>query len=136
MAERMKVAGRKSRIRRILKSAAVAEKGQLACIDTTDGALVAAAVATTLNAIGYFTESFTGNGTRVTEVQLFAELELEKLPASATGAPVDADITKVVYIRNDGVSTTSTGSSVLGRLWQVDSDGVWVQTVMAGGAAS
>jgi hypothetical protein len=139
MAERKKIVACWSRFRRILKSGAVAEKGQIACIDTADGALVATSVATTLVPIGYFTDSFTGDGVKVMEVQLFAEITVQKLPASGTGAPVDADVGKVVYVHAaSAVSTTSTGASVAGRLWGVDSaDGLcWVQMILNGGAAS
>jgi len=139
MAERKKIVACWSRFRRVLKSAAVAEKGQIACLDTADGALVPAGVATTLVPIGYFTDSFTGDGVKVMEVQLFAEVTVQKLTASATGTPTDADAGKVVYLRTTPeVSTTSTGSSVAGRLWGVDSaDGLcWVQMFLNGGAAS
>jgi hypothetical protein len=137
VAERKKVVKTISRFRRALKLAAVAEKGQVACIDTADGALVATSVATTLVPIGYFTESFTGDGTRVTEVELFDEVTLHKLPKSASGAPVNADVIKVVYVHAaSAVSVTSTGASVAGRLWQVDTDGAWVQMFLNGGAAS
>lgn len=137
MAERKKIVACWSRFRRVLKPAAVAEKGQLACIDTADGALVPSSVATTLVPVGYFTDSFTGDGVKVMEVQLFAEVTLQKLAASGTGTPVDADVGKVVYLRaTPEVSTTSTGSSVAGRLWGVESDGCWVQMFLNGGAAS
>lgn len=137
MAERKLNTGRWSRFRRILKTAIVAEKGQIACLDTADGSLVSAVVSTTQIPIGYFEESFTGDGVRVMPVKLFAEIDVQCLTASATGAPVDADVGKIVYMRTSPeVSTTATSSSVAGRLWGVDSQGCWVQMFGNGAAVS
>jgi hypothetical protein len=138
MAERKKVEARWSRIKRVLKTSAVAEKGQLACLDTGDsGLVVPAAVSTTLIPIGYFEESFTGDGSRRISIKLFTEIDVHLFTASATGAPLDADVGKVVYLRaTPEVSTTATSSSVAGRLWAVTTEGCWVQPLTAGGAAS
>lgn len=138
MAERKVDCMRISRIRRALKLASVAEKGQIACIDTADGALVASSVVATLVPIGYFEESFTGDGTRVCSVRLFEEITVQCLTASATGAPVNADMLKVVYVRTSPeVSTTATSSSVAGRFWGLTSNGLcMVQMFINGGAVS
>jgi len=137
MAERKVTSGRWSRIQRILKNAVVAEKGQIACIDTADGSLTVAAVSTTLIPIGWFEQSFTGDGVKVMSVKLFAEIEVQCMVASATGAPVDADVGKICYLRaTPEVSTTATSSSVAGRIWKVDTQGVWVQMFGNGAAVS
>lgn len=136
MAERKKRTARWSRLKRILKTAIVAEKGQLACFDTADGALVAAIQLATVVPIGYFEESFTGNGTLVASVTLFSEIDVQYLPLSATTPPTDADVGKVVYLRADGVTTTATTAGVVGRVWGADSGGAWVQSIISGGAVS
>ncbi len=129
MAERIIKQARWSRIKRILKNAAVAEKGQNACIDTSDGALVPASVATTLNPIGVFEESFTGDGVRLMSVRLFAEIDLTMFANAAVGPVTDADVTKNCYLHSAAaeVSMTATGKSVAGRVWGVETAGVWVQ---------
>jgi hypothetical protein len=137
MAERKVTSGRWSRIQRILKNAVVAEKGQIACIDTADGSLTVAAVSTTLVPIGFFEQSFTGDGVKVMSVKLFAEIDVQLFTASATGTPVDADVGKICYLRaTPEVSTTATSSSVAGRIWGVTTAGVWVQMFGNGAAVS
>lgn len=136
MAERITKRARWSRIKRALKSAAVAEKGQVACIDLADGALVPGSVATTLFPIGTFDESFTGDGTRLCSVTLFAEIELILLANQATGAVDDGDMCALCYIHSASseVSMTATGKSLAGRVWGLESTtGVWVQPMPAMG---
>lgn len=52
--------------------------------------------------------------------------------ANDTGdALAQADVGAEVYVTDDQtVSKTATGKSVAGKLYQVDSDGVWVKTVL------
>lgn len=138
MAERKKRTGRISRIKVALVAAGVAEKGQVACIDSVDGKAKVAAVSATLVPIGYFEESFTGDGTRLIAIELFEEITVHYLTASGTGTPVAADLLKVVYLRTSPeVSTTSAGSSVAGRFWGFSSDGLcMVQMFTSGGVVS
>lgn len=127
MAERKTRTARWSRIERALKLAAVAEKGNVAAIDLADGALVAAGLGATLLPIGYFEDSFTGDGVRKIKVRLFAEIDLA-LFGNAAASVADDDVGNVCYLASTWeVSMTSTGAAVAGRVWGVGADGVWVQ---------
>jgi hypothetical protein len=131
MAERKISTKRMSRIKRALKNAEVAQKGNIAAIDTSDGSLVVAGVSTTHFPIGYFEETLTGDGTTQIKVHLFKEIEVFLWGASGTGTPVDADITKICYLGSSfEVSTVSTGKSIAGRIWEVATEGVWVQMLV------
>lgn len=115
---------------RPLKNAVAAVNGEIACIDTADGALVPVSTATTLVPIGYFCESFTGDGTRVMRVRLFRDVELHRFDNDATGTDgvEDADLMKVCYLK-DGrtVTEVATGRSVAGRVWAADASYVLVE---------
>ncbi len=107
---------------RILKSADVAEEGNLACLDTADGTLRAVATATTLIPIGVFDEgqNLTGNGTLTARVRLFQEIRCYRFPNDATNPVLNAHVGQLCYIKNDGtVSILATGRSVAGRVWDV-----------------
>ncbi len=109
---------------RPLKSADVAEEGNLACLDTADGSLRAAVTATTLIPIGVFDQgvNFTGNGTTVARVKLFNEVRCIRVPNDATNPVLNAHVGSLCYIKNDGtVSILATGRSVAGRVWDVSS---------------
>lgn len=129
MAERLTRQARWSRFKRILKNATVAEKGQLACLDTADGALVPASVATTLRPIGTFEESFTGDGVKIATVKLFYEVELALFANASVGPVADANVGANCYIHSASaeVSMTATGKSIAGRVWGVITAGVWVE---------
>lgn len=128
MAERKTRTGRWSRIERALKSGAVAEKGNIAALDKTDGQLVVAALGTTLEPIGFFEDSFTGDGVRKAKVRLFAEIDVVLLGNAAAGIVADDDVGSLCYLASSWeVSMTATGASVAGRVWGVESTGVWVQ---------
>lgn len=129
MAERLTTSARWSRINRKLKSGEVAEKGNFACIDSaSSGLLVAGSVATTLDCIGYFEDSFTGDGTKTINVRLWKEIDVQLLDNAASGTLADTDFGALVYIASTHeVTKTATGASVAGRCWGVTTQGVWVE---------
>ena len=135
MAERLIRTQTWSRLERVLKNGAVAEKGNVAAIDLTDGALVVGAVATTLFPIGYFESSLTGDGTKTISVALFREINIVPLVNSGTGPVDDGDVGNLTYLHSAfEVSMTGTGKSVAGRVWGIKGSGagatVFVQPVL------
>jgi hypothetical protein len=113
-----------TRLERVLKNAAVAEKGQIACIDTADGSLVPGAVSLTLLPIGIFESSATGDGVATVFVRLFAPVEVVPLVNSATGPVDDGDVGSLTYVHSaTDVSMTGTGKSVAGRVWGISGSG-------------
>jgi hypothetical protein len=107
-----------TRLERVLKNAAVAEKGQVACIDTSDGSLVPASVSLTLLPIGVFESSATGDGVATIFVRLFAPVEVVPMVSSATGPVADDDVGSLTFLHSaTDVSMTGTGKSVAGRVW-------------------
>jgi hypothetical protein len=135
MAERKKIEARWSRVEFILRTALVAEKGNIACIDSADGLAVPASVATTLTPIGYFEESMTGDGTKKVKIKLFREIDVQLLPNATSGTVVAAaNRLANVYLNADSsVTVTTTGRSIAGKAWDVvasgPNTGVWVQPV-------
>lgn len=120
MSERLIHSKTISRIERILKLSAVAEKGNVACIDLDDGALVVGAVDANYLPIGWFEESLTGDGTTTIGVKLFSEIECAVLINSSTGPVDDGDVGALCYLHSAfEVSMTATGKSVAGRVWGV-----------------
>lgn len=128
MAERGKLIETWAYLERALKSAAVAEKGKIACIDTADGALVPVSAAGTLVPIGYFSQSMTGDGTTTCRVELFRELRLHRFLNDATTAVTDAQLMQLCYAK-DGqtVSGDGTSRSVAGRVWAANASTVLVE---------
>lgn len=115
MAERLINSKTISRLELPLKNASVAEKGNIACIDTADGSLVPAAVATTLVPIGWFEDSLTGDGTTTIGVKLFQEYACAKFVNSGTGAVTTAHRFQTTYLHSAfEVSMTATGKSKAG----------------------
>lgn len=117
-------------LERALADGEVAEKGHVACIDLSDGSLVAAQDGSaTLLPIGYFEESFTGNGTRKMRVRLFRELILHRFANAANPNDVgDGDVGNVCYFADSQtVSMDDTNRSVAGRVWGVTSAGVLIE---------
>jgi hypothetical protein len=107
----------------VLKSGVVAEKGKLACLDTTEsGKVVAGKASTTLVPIGWFMESFTGDGVKTISVMLFDEIRLAWWDNDG-GAPLAAsDILHACYILDDHtVTATATGHSLAGVVMGIDS---------------
>lgn len=98
----------------------VAEKGKLACIDTSTGLVVKGKTSTTLLPIGYFYESKTGDGVALVQIKLFREVRLHWWD-NDSGTPVVAtDLGDECYIKDDAtVTMDSTGASKAGRVWAV-----------------
>jgi hypothetical protein len=107
----------------VLKSAAVAERGKLACLDTaaTDGFVVPGAASATLLPIGMFMSSLTGDGIKTVQIKLFHEIWLFWWD-NDTAAPLTvADVGHVAYIKDaQTVSKDSAGRSALGTVFAVD----------------
>jgi hypothetical protein len=123
----------------VLKNTIVAEKGNIACLDTADGSLTVGAVSTTLIPIGWFESTLTGDGTATIGVQLFAEIDCVAMINSSTGPVAAANIGSNCYLHSAfEVSMTATGKSVLGRVWGLVGTGagavVYVQPAIAGAA--
>lgn len=128
MAERKTRTARWSRLQRVLKSAAVAEKGNVAALDRADGALVAGGVNTNYLPIGYFEDTFTGDGVRKAGVRLFSEIDVALLANASAGPVADDDVGNLCYLASSfEVSMDGTGKSPAGRVWGVTPEGVWVQ---------
>lgn len=124
MAERLINSKTLSRIERVLKNGAVAEKAHVACIDLDDGALVAGAVDLNYLPIGWFEESLTGDGVKTIGVKLFSEIECAVLINSSTGPVADDDVGALCYLHSSfEVSMTGTGKSVAGRVWGIVGSG-------------
>ena len=130
MAERTTHSQTWARCAMVLTNAVLAEKGKLACIDTSTGLVTKGGISTTLRPIGHFSETLTGNGTAKVLIQLFREITLQRWTNSGTD-PVDVnDIGKVCYIATDTtVAETSNGGtlSVAGVVWDVSAAGVLVE---------
>jgi hypothetical protein len=106
----------------VLKSGVLAEKGKMACLDTTEsGKVVAGKASTTLIPIGWFMETLTGDGVKTISVMLFEELRLAWWDNDA-GAPLGAsDILHPCYVLDDHtVTATDTGHSVAGVVLGID----------------
>lgn len=124
MAERLINSKTISRIDMVLKLAAVAEKGNVACIDLDDGALVVGAVNDNYLPIGWFESSLTGDGTTEIGVKLFDEIECAVLINSSTGPVAAANLGALCYLHSAfEVSMTSTGKSIAGRVWGLRGSG-------------
>lgn len=107
----------------VLKSGVVAEKGKLACLDTTEsGKVVAGKASTTLIPIGWFMETLTGDGVKTIQVMLFDEIRLAWWDNDSGAALGAADILHPCYILDDHtVTATDTGHSLAGIVMGIDS---------------
>jgi hypothetical protein len=114
-----------------LTAAQVAERGKLACLDTSTGLLVLGAVSATLRPIGYFDEDATGDGTTNVRVRLFREIRIHWWDNDGATAVVAADIGSLCYILDDTtVSGDPTARSAAGRVWAVNTtNGVAVEMI-------
>lgn len=114
-----------------LTNAVQAEKGKIACLDTSTGLLTKAGTSTTLKPIGYFKTSVLGDGTLTVEVDLFDEIEIHFFANDTGTAVVAADIGSPCYLKDDvTVSGDNTGRSTAGQVWGVSTlNGVAVQMV-------
>lgn len=130
MAERSEAFKVVNALKVVLQSGVVAEKGKVACIDTATGEAVVSQSGAGLVPFGWFDESFTGDGTKKIKVNLFREKRLAFFLNSAPANNVtEADIGSVCYLAAAAstVTTDATGASVAGRVWLVDSVGVYVE---------
>lgn len=118
----------------VLTSGEVAEKGHMACFDTSTGEVVPGQLSTTLLPIGWFAESLTGDGVKKVAVRLFEEIAAAWWQNDSAGTPVlAADVGQECYVLNSsGVTMDSSGASKAGRVLAVDSlKGVLVQAGLA-----
>lgn len=126
----------------VLTNLEVAEKGKLACIDTSTGLVSPGKTSTTLLPIGHFKENLTGDGVKRVKISLFREMRVSWWDNDADAPVLAADLGTEVYIKDSAtVSKTSAGRSKAGRVWAVNAtDGVLVEAgpAVAGptGAAS
>jgi hypothetical protein len=118
----------------VLANAVVAEKGKMACIDTSLGQVTKGKASTTLLPIGTFMENLTGDGTAEVLVKLFDEIraywwENDDEPNNVAAE----DIGQECYVLDDEtVTMDATGHSKAGRVLAVNSTyGVLVQSGMA-----
>lgn len=131
MAERLINRKTIDRLERALANGEVAEKGAVACIDLTDGTLVAGAVSETLLAIGWFETSLTGDGTTVIGVKLFSEIPCAVLINSGTGPVADDDVGNLCYLHSAfEVSMTASGKSYAGRVWGIKGSGAGAKVLV------
>lgn len=108
----------------VLASAAVAVKGEIACGNTATGTVRAAGTATTLIPIGYFAESFTGDGTKKVSVRFFRERKLHWFKNDGTDPVLAANVFSNVYIVDGGtvsISSATNTRSIAGRAMALDS---------------
>lgn len=113
-----------------LTNAEAVERGEMACIDTSTGLLVAGQVSVSLRPIGYFDEDATGDGTTNVRVRLFDEIRVHWFDNDSGGTPVVAtDLGNICAILDARtVSGDLTGRSAAGRVWAVNAtNGVAVE---------
>lgn len=128
--ERMKRIESWSYAELVLANTEEADKGKLACLDTSSGEVVAGQEATGLLPIGYFTENKTGDGSATVRVQFFREKWIHRFDNSGTDAVAAADVGKLVYVEDDTTvsATDNTGArSAAGRAWKRTDSHVWVE---------
>lgn len=116
----------------VLTNAVSVERGEMACLDTTTGLVTKGAPSLTLRPIGYFDGDLVGDGVLTVRVRLFEEIRLHWWDNDTAGTPVvAADIGSLCFILDDRtVSGDSTGRSVAGRVWAVNTiNGVLVAMV-------
>lgn len=100
--------------------------GGLACIDTSDGYFKPGAVATTLRAVGIFTEdvdnSAGSDGDLAVDIEFFHVIEIRWLNNDTGGGELDqSDVGSPCYVLDDQTVTgTSTGASKAGIVWAVE----------------
>lgn len=123
MTERMVIEANWGYIPMVLKSASVAEKGHMACFDTTQsGKVVPGATSETLIPLGIFQESLTGDGVKKVHIKLFDEIKPHYWDNDGTSPVAADDIATFCYIKDSHtVSMDDTGRSVAGLVLAVHS---------------
>lgn len=110
--------------------------GGLGCIDGTNKRLVPGSTATGLIAVGRIRDSYDNTGGAAAAVRLAAESGIFRWNNSSAGdAITQADVGGTAYIVDDQTvaKTDGTGTrSAAGKIVDVDSVGVWVETMFAG----
>lgn|SRR5678816_4523920 len=105
-------------------------KGGIVALDQSDGKLKKGATATTLVAIGRCEENVLTGTSNTRSVKALSGIF--KWANSAAGdAIADDDVGKLCYIVDDQTVALTDGTgtrSIAGRVYKVDSDGVWVAT--------
>jgi hypothetical protein len=112
-------------LRAVLTEAAVAVKGETACIDTATGLFHVAGVSATLIPVGTFTESITGDGVKTTLVQTFEEIRAQEwINDGVAPIAIPTNFGGPAYIK-DGrtVTATALGHSKAGIVVGIDSTG-------------
>lgn len=122
MAQRKRREGSRSGGNHVLSTGEVAEKGKMACLDTTSGEVVAGQASTTLKPLGHFDADATGDGTTTIYVRYFRERRLFWWANDGTD-PVDAaDEGSNCYIVDDetvSISSATSTRSIAGRVFGV-----------------
>lgn len=125
MAERAQKKQARSFAQYPLKNGQVAVRGEVAFFDTSSGyEVVAGQTSTTLIGIGYFRESFTGDGTKQILIELFQEVWGHWFSNDDTNPVLTTDVGSECYwVDGRTVSISSGGStrSKAGRVLEVDS---------------
>jgi predicted secreted protein len=124
-----------------LTSGHKAFQGGRACLDTTTGKVVEASTSTTQLPIGIFAENVDASSSGFnadSPVNVYLERELTVVwfaNDAGGGAVLAANVGSVCYMKDDQtVTITSTGASVAGRVWALDtSKGVAVQKLDGSG---
>ena len=107
-----------------LSGGELAEKGGMACIDTSSGEVVAGQASTTLIFIGRFAETVdnsAGGSAVPCDVNLMRELVITRFVNDSGTAVASSDVGADCYILDDRTVTMATsGNSKCGRVWEVD----------------
>lgn len=116
-------------------------EGGTACIDTANPGLIypAAGSVSTQIPIGWFTMSLanTSGANANVNVKLNREVTLRNFDSVTGGGAVTiSNQFSEVYLSSDHEVTTTSGSNgKAGRVWDVNGDGVWVETPFTGQSA-
>jgi hypothetical protein len=107
-----------------LSAGETAERGKMACLDTSTGECVAGQASTTLIHIGSFAEDVdnsAGGSAVPVNVDLDRELVVRYWDNDTGSAVAASDVGSDCYILDDStVTMTSAGHSKAGRVWAVD----------------
>ncbi len=99
-------------------------QGAMVCIDAA-GKAIECAVATTLKGAGRAEATVVAGASNTLKVPL--KSGIFKWALDGTNPPVQGDVGELAYATDDQtISNNATGNSAVGRIHQVDSDGVWV----------